>query len=123
MDDPGLPAAPGAGEKARRPDAPLTNRVHSFSCRDCAIKSLEVDPGHTLARRTLAPDSHSRDPGEGEGDRRCRLASSPTDRRRGYPTEIRIRGGGPQSTAVDCACHGKFPLAVVQANTPKLLWR
>ena len=91
----------GAGEKARRPDALLVNRGHSFNCRDCSIKCLDVDPGITLARLICAPDSHSSDHGEGKGDRRCRLAPSLTDRGRGYPTGIRIRGKGPQSATPD----------------------
>jgi hypothetical protein len=88
--------------RVKRPAAPtpfVANRVHCSSCRDCSIKSLEVDPGHTLARLVRAPDSHSSDRGEGEGDRRCRLASSLTDRGRGYPTEIRIRSGARQVNA------------------------
>jgi len=91
---------PLAGVK--RPVAPtpfLVNRVHSFRCRDGSIKSLEVDPGHTLARLIRAPDAHSSERGAGKGDRRCRLAFSLTDRGRGCPTEIRIRGGGCQSAA------------------------
>ena len=86
--------------QVKKPVAPTSNwanRVHSFRCRDCSSKSLEVDPGHTLARLIRAQDSHSSDRGEGEGDRRCRLAFSLTDRGRGYPTEIRIRGGGRQA--------------------------
>jgi hypothetical protein len=67
MDDPGLSRGPGAGERARRPDALLANRVHSFSCRDCSIKSLEVDPGHTLARLIRAPDWRSIDRGDANG--------------------------------------------------------
>ena len=88
---------PWPGERARRTDAYKANRVHFFRCRNCSRNSLEVDPGHTLARLVRAPDSHSSDRGEGKGDQRCRLASSLTDRGRRYAIEIRIRGGGRQS--------------------------
>ena len=83
----------------KKPVAPTSdwaNRVHSFRGRDCASKSLEVDPGHTLARLIRAQDSHSSDRGEGEGDLRCRLAFSLTDRGRGFATETQTRGKGRQ---------------------------
>ena len=79
------------------PTSDWANRVPSFRGRDCSSKSLEVDPGRTLARLIRAQDSHSSDRGEGKGDRRCRLASSLTDPGRGFATEIRIRGGGRKS--------------------------
>jgi hypothetical protein len=63
-------------------------------------KIAESDPGRTLARLVGAPDSHTSDHGEGEGDRRCRLASSLTERGRGYRAEIRIRGGGRHSATI-----------------------
>ena len=44
----------GAGEKGRRPDALLANRVHSFSCRDGSIKWLEIEPD-TLRGGLSAP--------------------------------------------------------------------
>ena len=93
-------------KKPVAPTSDWTNRVHSFRGRDCSSKSLEVDPGHALARLIRAQDSHSSDRGEGEGDRRCRLAPSLTDRGRGYPTEIRIRGGGRQSAN---SCRSRSP--------------
>ena len=112
MDDLGLSTAPGAGERARRTDACQANRVHSFRCRNCSRNSLEVDPGHTLARLVRAQDSHSSDHGEGKGDRTCRLASSLTDRGRGYPTETRIRGGGRQwATSRRSRSPRKFPVS------------
>jgi hypothetical protein len=79
---------------APRAAACLANHVHSFRCRDCTSKLLEVDPGCTLARLIRAPDSRSIDCGDAIGDRRCRLASSLTHCGRGYSTEIRIRGRG-----------------------------
>jgi hypothetical protein len=85
--------------QVKKPVAPTSdwaNRVHSFRGRDCSSKSLEVDPGHTLARHIRAQDSHSSHRGEGEGDRRCRLASSLTDRGRGFATETQTRGKGRQ---------------------------
>jgi len=97
MDDLGPFCAPGAGEKVGCPDVPSANRVYSFGCRDGSIKSLEGDPGRTLATRVGAPDSNSSERGEGEGDRKCQLAPSLTDRRRGRPTKIRIRGDVRQS--------------------------
>jgi len=110
MDDPGPSPALGAGERARRPDALLANRVHSLSCCDWSIKSLEADRGRTLARRAGAPDSHSSDRGEREGDRRCRLAPSLTDRGRGYPTGIRIRGGRQSATCRHCPASPRCPI-------------
>ena len=92
MDDLGLPTAPGAGERARRTDAYRANRAQSFRCRNGFRNSLEVDPGHTLARLVRAQDSHASDRGEEKDDRTCRLAPSLTNRGRDHPTETRVRG-------------------------------
>lgn len=93
------PRAPARGKGHVAPGPHLRSRTHSFDGRGFSGKSPEGDPGHPLARLVRAPHSPCSDRGEGNDDRRHRLAFSLTDRGRGYPTGIRFRGGRQSTNA------------------------